>query len=105
CRKNGFDGVDAHENLRLEFRLRRLRACARARGFDHHAGRFVMKKIVRNMSTAESREFWDGIERSSIEVRQWPAWERAGINVSQFRREPRVVPPEVRTSKESDGTK
>jgi hypothetical protein len=63
-----------------------------------------VKKIVRNMSTPESREFWEGIERSSIEVRQWPAWKRAGINVSQFRREPRVVPPEVATRKDADGT-
>jgi len=40
-----------------------------------------MKKIVRNMSTSESRELWEGIERFSIEVHQWPAWKRAGINV------------------------
>jgi hypothetical protein len=52
-----------------------------------------MTKIVRNMSTPESRDFWESIERSSAEVRQWPAWKRAGINETQFRQEPREVLP------------
>jgi len=62
-----------------------------------------VKKIVHNMSTPESREFWESIERSAIEVRQWPTWKRAGINVAQFRQEPREV-PEVATPKDPDGT-
>jgi hypothetical protein len=48
-----------------------------------------VKKIVRNMSTPESRAFWERIERSALEIQHWPAWRRAGINVSQFRQEPR----------------
>lgn len=52
-----------------------------------------MKKIVRNMSTPESRAFWQSAERNAIEVRTWPAWRRAGINEAQLRREPREVPP------------
>jgi hypothetical protein len=49
-----------------------------------------MKKVLRNMSTPESREFWAGVERSAAVVRQWPSWKRAGINEAQLR-EPRVA--------------
>ena len=48
-----------------------------------------MKKIVRNMATAESRTFWETAERAAPEVQQWPAWKRAGINVAQTREQPR----------------
>ena len=51
-----------------------------------------MKKIVRNMSTAESRNFWESAERGASEVQSWPAWKRAGINVAPLREEPREVP-------------
>jgi hypothetical protein len=54
-----------------------------------------VKKIVRNLSTPESRAFWEGIERTAAEVQTWPPWKRAGINVAQFRQEPRVVPVEA----------
>jgi hypothetical protein len=47
------------------------------------------KKIGRNMSTAESRAYWETVEQSSREVSQWPAWKRAGVNASQVRDEPR----------------
>lgn len=50
-----------------------------------------MKKIVRNMSTDESRAFWQTAERAAQEIENWPAWKRAGINVAQFRGEPRHV--------------
>ena len=49
-----------------------------------------VKKIVRNMSTEESRKFWEAAERTAAEVETWPAWKRAGINVVQVRGEPRV---------------
>lgn len=49
-----------------------------------------MKKIVRNMSTAESRSFWETAERAASEVQEWPMWKRAGINVAQVREEPTV---------------
>ncbi len=52
-----------------------------------------MKKILRNMSTAESRNFWETAERSAAEVETWPAWKRAGINVAPVRDEPRAEPP------------
>lgn len=45
----------------------------------------MMKKIVRNMSTVESRAFWETAERAAHEIQQWPAWKRSGINVSQSR--------------------
>jgi hypothetical protein len=48
-----------------------------------------MKKILRNMSTEESRVFWESAERTAAVVEQWPAWKRAGINVVQVRSEER----------------
>jgi len=48
-----------------------------------------MKKILRNMSTEENRNFWETAERSAAEVETWPAWKRAGINVAPLRDEPR----------------
>ena len=61
-----------------------------------------MKKLVRNLSTPESREFWAGIERSSAEVQQWPSWKRAGINESQLRRSPAADDSMVSTDPEGD---
>ena len=46
-----------------------------------------MTKILRNMSTEESRTFWETVENSAAEVEGWPAWKRAGINVAQVRDE------------------
>ena len=57
-------------------------------------------KILRNMDTPESRAFWEAADRVACEVQQWPAWKRAGINVSQQRSVPRPV---VRLA-EVDGT-
>jgi hypothetical protein len=51
-----------------------------------------MKKILRNMATRESRAFWEAAERSAAVVETWPAWKRAGINVSHVREEPREEP-------------
>jgi len=50
-----------------------------------------MKKIKRNTSTPESKEFWDQAEKTSQEVEIWPDWKRAGINVADQREEPREV--------------
>jgi uncharacterized small protein (TIGR04563 family) len=50
------------------------------------------KKIVRNVSTPESREFWRSAEESAREVATWPDWKRAGINASQLRDTPRELP-------------
>jgi hypothetical protein len=51
-----------------------------------------MKKILRNMATEQSRNFWESAERSAAVVETWPAWKRAGINVSHIREEPREEP-------------
>lgn len=51
-----------------------------------------MKKIVRNLSTQENRDFWASAERIAAQVNDWPDWKRAGINVSQMRSEARVSP-------------
>jgi uncharacterized small protein (TIGR04563 family) len=50
------------------------------------------KKIVRNMSTPEMRELWRTAEDNAAEVATWPAWKRAGLNVSQLRDKPRRIP-------------
>ncbi len=44
-----------------------------------------MTKIVRNTSTAASQAFWESAKQTSVEVKQWPSWRRAGINVSPTR--------------------
>jgi hypothetical protein len=36
----------------------------------------------RNMSTQESRDFWAFADACAREVRTWPDWRRAGINVA-----------------------
>jgi hypothetical protein len=61
-----------------------------------------VKKIVRNMSTAESRTFWETAERTARETQKWPAWKRAGINVAQVRQEPREVLADVIVKKEKE---
>lgn len=48
----------------------------------------MTKKIVRNLSTPESRSWW----ARAKEVSSWPDWKRAGINVAQTRSEPRTLP-------------
>jgi hypothetical protein len=48
------------------------------------------KKIGRNLSTEESREYWAAAERTAAEVSTWPDWKRAGINVSDIRSKPRI---------------
>jgi len=35
------------------------------------------KKIQRNMSTPESREFWEHAEKTAKEVEDWPEWKKA----------------------------
>ena len=44
-----------------------------------------MSKIVRNLSTTENREFWSVVKAASEEVKSWPDWKRAGINVATER--------------------
>jgi hypothetical protein len=44
-----------------------------------------MKKILRNLTTEEGRNFWDWIETVSKKVETWPPSARAGINVSLYR--------------------
>lgn len=39
------------------------------------------KKIHRNMSTPESRAFWESVEKSAAGVSSWPSWKKAGINI------------------------
>lgn len=42
------------------------------------------RKVGRDLSTPENRAFWEPVARSA-EIAQWPAWKRAGINVSDRR--------------------
>lgn len=51
-----------------------------------------MKKLVRNLATEENRAFWKRVEQAAVEVRSWPDWKRAGINVNQTRLEVRSSP-------------
>jgi hypothetical protein len=62
-----------------------------------------MKKIVRNMSTPESRKFWEDAGKASAEVATWPDWKRAGINVSQLRDTPRPTPKIKKARKRKAG--
>jgi hypothetical protein len=39
-----------------------------------------MTKVYRNLSTPESRAFWELSPRAK-EVDSWPDWKKAGINV------------------------
>lgn len=56
-----------------------------------------MKRIVRNLTTDESRDFWSAAEKVAAEVDEWPSWRKAGINVADLRTEARQV-PEAQTS-------
>lgn len=60
-----------------------------------------MKKIVRNMSTDESKVFWETAQRHASELDGWPRWKRVGINVAQERTAPRppVAAPLADTQK------
>jgi hypothetical protein len=53
----------------------------------------VSKKIIRNMDTPESRAFWKHAEENAVDLEDWPAWKKGGINVSQsgLRAEPREI--------------
>jgi hypothetical protein len=44
-----------------------------------------MSKVKRNLDTEESREFWKLADETAAQVRAWPAWKRAGINVATER--------------------
>jgi hypothetical protein len=34
-----------------------------------------MRKLIRNLEDAESREFWNNLERCvAVAVKKWPAW-------------------------------
>jgi hypothetical protein len=39
------------------------------------------RRIIRRMDTPENRRWWEEAERIAREVRSWPAWKRAGIDV------------------------
>lgn len=54
-------------------------------------------KVERNMSTPESRAFWE-LPDHAREIATWPAWRRAGINVS-------VEPEPQRTSESAEHRK
>jgi hypothetical protein len=56
-----------------------------------------MKRIVRNLSTDEGKQFWSMAEKAAAVVDEWPAWRKAGINVADLRTEARQV-PEAQTS-------
>lgn len=62
-----------------------------------------MSRIVRNLATDESRDFWSKAEKAAAEVEAWPAWKRAGINVAELRTEAREVPefPTATTDKKN----
>lgn len=45
--------------------------------------------IYRDLSTPEKRAFWARCEASAAEVKTWPDWKRAGINVAALRETPR----------------
>lgn len=53
------------------------------------------EKITRDISTPESREFWESAVRAAAEVADWPAWKRAGINTAQVREGPRPTAAEA----------
>lgn len=60
-----------------------------------------MKKVLRDMSTAENREFWAPAPRSA-EIAEWPAWKRSGINVADRRIEPSLPPLDASSSDGDD---
>lgn len=46
-----------------------------------------MSKIYRNVTTSKGQQFWKSAQEAAAPVRDWPAWRRAGINVSTTRTE------------------
>ncbi len=61
-----------------------------------------MTRIVRNLTTEESREFWATAEKVAAQVDEWPSWKKAGINVADLRTEARQA-PEIRSITRSNG--
>lgn len=49
-----------------------------------------MSKLKRNLESQESRDFWRLADETAAQVRTWPAWRRAGINVATERSEERA---------------
>lgn len=43
------------------------------------------RKIIRNLSTPEAREWWRTAEEAAAVVATWPDWKRAGINTAEVR--------------------
>jgi hypothetical protein len=60
-----------------------------------------MTRIVRNLTTDESREFWATAEKVAAQVDEWPSWKKAGINVADLRTEARQA-PELESSTRSN---
>jgi ribosomal protein L18E len=46
-----------------------------------------MRKIIRNLASDANKAFWKDAETVASDVRTWPDWKRAGINVSSIRTE------------------
>lgn len=59
----------------------------------YHSDQLGEGGIKRDLSTPESRKFWDSCEAASKEVLTWPDWKRAGINTAPALSEPRELPP------------
>lgn len=38
-------------------------------------------RVTPNLATESARDFWASCAKAAEEVRKWPAWKRAGINV------------------------
>ncbi len=64
-----------------------------------------MSKITRNLATEADKAFWAAAERVAAEVRTWPDWKRAGINVSDVRiaRESDLSVQPERSDKQNNG--
>lgn len=37
----------------------------------------IEPKLIRNLDTPESREFWRRVQEAAKETAKWPAWKRA----------------------------
>ncbi|MFO0568165.1 MAG: hypothetical protein U0263_21070 [Polyangiaceae bacterium] len=48
----------------------------------------MKKRIIRDLSTAETQAFWASAERIAAQAEAWPASKRAGINVAETRAAP-----------------
>lgn len=58
-------------------------------------------KVSRKMDDAESREYWEFVERTAREVETWPTWMRGGDNVGQFREDRHLVVAKHMTEEEA----